>query len=97
MDSIVGLLLVYVDDLLIAGSDEVLSAVSKAIEGVWTIPSWTRAHVEGVRFCGLEVVQGAGSRSPWKPTQVMISSFRSPEWSLSGGMLKSSKIETGKL
>ena len=63
MDSIVALLLVYVDDLLITGSDEVLNAMSKAIEGVWTIPSWTRAHVEGIRFCGLEVVQGAGPRS----------------------------------
>ena len=58
---ILGLLFVYVDDLLRLASVEVAEALWKAVQDQWqtTPPTWAGKD-EPISFCGVEVYQGDG-------------------------------------
>ena len=56
-------MLTYVDDLLLAGSKEVIAALATAIQGIWKNDSSCTCHcrVPVIRFLGVEIrVQGSG-------------------------------------
>ena len=59
---VVGGLLTYVDDLLLAGSKEVIAALATAIQGIWKTTPLALATAESpLRFLGVEIrVQGSG-------------------------------------
>ena len=58
---IVGLLIVYVDDLLCLALPPVASAVWKAVQEKWqtTPPAWASVS-DPISFCGVEIYQGEG-------------------------------------
>ena len=59
---VVGGLLTYVDDFLLAGSKEVIAALATAIQGIWkTTPLALATAEHPLRFLGVEIlVQGSG-------------------------------------
>ena len=59
---VVGGLLTYVDDFLLAGSQEVIAALATAIQGVWkTTPLALATAEHPLRFSGVEIlVKGSG-------------------------------------
>ena len=59
---VVGGLLTYVDDLLLAGSKEVIAALATAIQGIWKTTPLALATAESpLRFLGVEIrIQGSG-------------------------------------
>ena len=59
---VVGGLLTYVDDFLLAGSREVIAALATAIQGIWkTTPLALATAEHPLRFLGVEIlVQGSG-------------------------------------
>ena len=64
---LMGLLLVYVDDLLVLGCDSVLKATIKSVQRVWEISSpETVNEADGVRFLGAELFCQPGQ---WWMTQ----------------------------
>ena len=52
---LVGILVVYVDDLLICSTDPIIRAVAEAIRGLWQTSSLTLASEGMVRFLGIEI------------------------------------------
>ena len=58
---ILGLLIVYVDDLLCLAAVEVAEALWKSVQNQWqtTPPTWATKE-EPISFCGVEVYQGDG-------------------------------------
>ena len=59
---VVGGLLTYVDDFLLGGSKEVITALAKAIQEIWKTTPLTMATPDTpLRFLGVEIlVQGSG-------------------------------------
>ena len=55
-----GLLAVYVDDLLMGGSEATLDAAMKAIADVWALsePEWA-SETSAIKFCGFEITADA--------------------------------------
>ena len=62
LTGVVGGLLTYVDDFLLGGSKEVITALAKAIQEIWkTTPLTTATPDTSLRFLGVEIlVQGSG-------------------------------------
>ena len=57
---LVGLIVVYVDDLLICSVPSIINAVSKAIKELWQTSSLSWAS-NGIRFLGIEIAKVDGA------------------------------------
>ena len=70
--STVGYLCDYVDDLLLTGSESVLSAAMKKLQSTWecSTPEWVEEQ-KSMRFCGFELqrVSGGGLKL-WQPNYI---------------------------
>ena len=67
-EKLAGILLVYVDDLLVLAEDPVLSMVVEAIRKKWDTSRPQKVGEEEVRFLGMEL--GRSSEGLWLATQV---------------------------
>ena len=67
-----GLLMTYIDDILVAGSREVVNAVMKKIRSTWTTSEPDQVGVKPICFLGVEISKGfdsAKGRDVWYVNQ----------------------------
>ena len=57
---LVGVIVVYVDDLLICSTPSIIAAVSEAVKNLWATSSLSWASDGGVRFLGIEISKVEG-------------------------------------
>ena len=57
---LVGLIVVYVDDLLICSTPPIIKAVSEAVKALWATSSLSWASDAGIRFLGIEIAKVEG-------------------------------------
>ncbi|CAE7732097.1 RE1, partial [Symbiodinium necroappetens] len=55
--ALVGLVVIYVDDLLICSTPSIIEAVSKAVRSLWETSTLSWASEGGIRFLGIEIVK----------------------------------------
>ena len=68
-ETIRGLMLVYVDDLLVCGDEEAIDLVTKSIQQTWEVSEPEKIGAQkGTRFLGMELWREEGGA--WKATQV---------------------------
>ncbi|CAE7948545.1 RE2 [Symbiodinium sp. KB8] len=58
--TLVGLIVVYVDDLLICSTPSIITAVSEAVKALWETSSLSWASDAGIRFLGIEIAKVEG-------------------------------------
>ncbi|CAE7208296.1 GIP [Symbiodinium sp. CCMP2456] len=58
--SLVGLVVVYVDDLLICSVPSIISAVAEAVKNLWETSALSWASDGGIRFLGIEIMKVEG-------------------------------------
>ncbi|CAE7228630.1 RE1, partial [Symbiodinium sp. CCMP2456] len=58
--ALVGLVVIYVDDLLICSTPTIINAVSKAVKSLWETSSLSWASDGGIRFLGIEITKIQG-------------------------------------
>eukprot|EP00438_Fugacium_kawagutii_P016096 Skav225959 [mRNA] locus=scaffold6030:76316:83572:- [translate_table: standard] len=70
-DEMVGLVMTYVDDVTVTGSETVVDAVVKKFQETWSSSTPQKVDGEAVRFLGMDLmrVQGEDGRDEWLITQ----------------------------
>ncbi|CAE7228639.1 RE1, partial [Symbiodinium sp. CCMP2456] len=58
--ALVGLVVIYVDDLLICSTPTIIKAVSEAVKSLWETSSLSWASEGGIRFLGIEISKVEG-------------------------------------